>query len=327
LLLNGVKKAMRLSIRPIENNLERSLLEIIQHELLSNESLALTFLSKIYYYKIHLIYGRSICNEEMSEKASERLIHYWMLNEEKITEHSRLYKNCINEVLASELFFYQKIDQEKFIGLLKKITPVVEIEILQLRVQWETLFFLSECYANSFVSNREHMIQLENIMNNYGSFMDSFWQKYICYHLMVYKFINRDYQGTLIYGNKLITFLKDYSLNYMQDYGRVIMLIAHAELGHTDVLDYMIRNTRRYFKVRNQYGLSQSVVFRFVKNIVNTIEKNKKEQLYIKMLSFITELSRKETTLTFQFIPLQLWLQGKVRNKPEGKKVKIAVSL
>jgi hypothetical protein len=100
-------------------------------------------------------------------------------------------------------------------------------------------------------------------------------------------------------------------------YSRMLSLICHYELGHTDILDYHVRSTYRFLISRKVLQQYHKYILNFLKSLsANLSEKEILEQFKKLRSQLIPLESSPIEKRAFIYFDIISWLEGKIQNRP-----------
>lgn len=83
------------------------------------------------------------------------------------------------------------------------------------------------------------------------------------------KWVNR------IINNKELTIRED-----IQCFARILNIIVHYELGNYDLIDYIVKSTRRYLSSKNTLNKFELAVLSHIKKLINTKTDKEKSRIF-----------------------------------------------
>ena len=100
-------------------------------------------------------------------------------------------------------------------------------------------------------------------------------------------------------------------------FSRILSLICHYELGHSDILDYHVRSTYRFLLKRENLQQYHKYILNFLKHVSPNIsqeEMNREfENLRRQLLPLESNPYEKRAFIYFDIIS---WLEGRIQNRP-----------
>ncbi|MDP4262511.1 MAG: hypothetical protein Q8941_08265 [Bacteroidota bacterium] len=156
---------------------------------------------------------------------------------------------------------------------------------------------------------------IEEKMNDYALFIDNHRILVLNYKIAMLYFGSGDYATCLDYLQKIIndpTDLRD----DLQSYARLVHLLAHYELGNTDIIESLARSVYRYMSKKENLTVIEEEILKFLRNSFDVSPKKIKPELE-KLLSKIKHLEKNRfETRAFAYLDIISWLESKVYEKP-----------
>lgn len=88
----------------------------------------------------------------------------------------------------------------------------------------------------------------------------------------------------------------------IQSYMRLLNVFVHFSLQHTDLLDYVIRNTINYYKEREELGVLEKMILKFCKEELQGKSSSYLDQRLIQMQEAMEEIHRESNLDVFSLI-------------------------
>jgi len=156
---------------------------------------------------------------------------------------------------------------------------------------------------------------IEEKMNNYALFVDTHRILVLNYKIATLYFGSGDYATSIDYLQKIInnhTDLRD----DLQCYARLVHLLAHYELGNTEIMESLVRSVYRFMAKMENLTVVEEEMLRFLRNSFDVPAKKIKPELQ-KLLSKIKHLEKNRfETRSFAYLDIISWLESKVNEKP-----------
>jgi len=138
----------------------------------------------------------------------------------------------------------------------------------------------------------------------------------VYYYKIAYLYFGaEDYDKSLDYLNKVIDLKMGHLREDIQCYARLMQLLAHFELGHFHLLEYLVQSTHRFLDKIQELNKMQLETLRFVKNIINLPVYEHKDAIldfYQKLKQIIEDPFEKRG---FIYLDVLSWAESKVENK------------
>ncbi len=132
-----------------------------------------------------------------------------------------------------------------------------------------------------------------------------------------------DYNNSLKWINIIIN---DKELNIREDiqcFARILNLLIHYELNNYDLIEYIMKSTRRYLSSKNKLNKFELIILNYIRKLINANTKDDKIFIYRewkKELNAISEdIPEIKASEYFDFIA---WLDSNVKGKTFSEIVK-----
>jgi hypothetical protein len=168
--------------------------------------------------------------------------------------------------------------------------------------------------------------RLEEQLQTYESYLDRHRVLVFYYKIACLYFGSGKFEKAITYLNKIIHWKTDLR-NDLQCYARLLHLIAHYELGHFNLLEYLIKSVYRFMaKMENLSGVEEAM-FQFLRKSFSLQPK----ELSPAFKTLLKEVKKYESdrfeSRAFIYLDIISWLESKISGKPvqdiiRGKYVK-----
>ena len=125
-----------------------------------------------------------------------------------------------------------------------------------------------------------------------------------------------EYSKANTYLNKILNEHVDVR-NDLQCFSRILSMIIHFELGHADLLEYVVQSTHRFLLKRKRLYKFESIVLHFIRKelpVINTQKQliNAFKKLKTEIIAATKNPFEKTVFDYFDFIS---WLESKIENR------------
>ncbi len=163
------------------------------------------------------------------------------------------------------------------------------------------------CMTGTFKEGLPLVPGIEEKMNDYALFIDSHRMLVLHYKIATLYFV--DYLQKIINNT---TDLRD----DLQCYARLVHLLAHYELGNTDIMESLVRSVYRFMAKMDNLTLVEEEMLKFLRHSFDVAPKKIKPELQ-KLLHKIKHLEKNRfETRAFAYLDIISWLESKVYEKP-----------
>jgi hypothetical protein len=124
-----------------------------------------------------------------------------------------------------------------------------------------------------------------------------------------------DNERAIDYLQKIINWKVDLRTD-LQCYARLLHLIAHYELGNTEILEYLIKSVYRFMAKMNSLSPVEEEMFRFLRNSL-ALSAGSEKAAFAHLLEKIKAFENDpRETRTFAYLDVISWLESKVEGVP-----------
>ncbi len=155
---------------------------------------------------------------------------------------------------------------------------------------------------------------LEENLDEYGLYLDRHRILVFNYKIATLHFGAGNYDKCVDYLRKIINDHVDLRSD-LQCYARVLHLMAHYELGNTDIIDHLIKSVYRFMAKMKNLTVIEEEMFKFLRKSFHVPRQNLKPELE-KFLNAIKkfEKSRFETR-AFAYLDIVSWVESRLYEK------------
>jgi hypothetical protein len=231
---------------------------------------ALTFFEKIYLYESYVWYFTILQNFPMHYRYSAKWVELFEENPEMKQKEKDLYMRGVNNLLSS-LFFTQQ--HERFETNLNKLETFVSQHEKNFNTNTRVHAFLYTSTARinkhfiegSFTEGLRLIPELEKQLNEFKGFFDPHRLLVFHYKIACMYFGSGDNGKAIDHLNEIINFKAGNLRTDIQCYARILHLIAHYELGHQNLLDYLVKSVYRFLAKMQDLNAVQKEILKFLR--------------------------------------------------------------
>ncbi len=294
---------------------------LIEHPLLSDITKAQSYQARVLFYRIFSSYCYSIRNYQTFYENGQLLI-------EQIESNPRMLKEDVSEYISALSNFivscgltgrYGKVRSS--LEKLKEINPKTQDDALKIHRQYYNAKFSLCIFTGAFEEGlealNEHFAKLHKFDAQLFERIDFYLQYFYIY------FGNNDFDKAQIYLTKWLNLPKSIAREDLQSIARILNLILHYEMGHTLLLEHLLRSTYRFFKKRNRLYQFEEKVLQFIRKTESIQSQKNLRQAFIQLKQAFEELAKiPSERIMFQYFDFISWLESRIRNKPFSEVVK-----
>ncbi|MAT55898.1 MAG: hypothetical protein CMN32_15605 [Saprospirales bacterium] len=155
--------------------------------------------------------------------------------------------------------------------------------------------------------------ELEEKMARYDAHLDHhrrlvFWYKIACLY-----FGSGNNDNCILYLNKIINYKAGNLLSDLQCYARILHLIAHYELRHYYLLEYLVKSVYRFLGKMNDLNVVQKEILGFLRKEIRTSPTSLKGA-FIKLHAKLQQYQNSpQESRAFLYLDILSWLESKIK--------------
>lgn len=255
-LLNRVKPKAR------NENESKKFIEIIQNKFMSNIALADSIPSKFLFHTIYVTYYYAINNVEKSLAENAKIIDLFDNNILLKKEFHLKYTYSLHNQIAIATKLEKFTIASKYLDKLKsesssykrdksKITEFIYVLELNLIIK-----------SNKFENTYELILNIEKYISDDSN---SLQNKIIIFHLLsIYYFEIKQYSNALKWTNNILNSNDIEVRTDLFSFAKILSIILHYELKNLDIIEYLLKSTKRYLENNNLlYNLEIIIINQF----------------------------------------------------------------
>ncbi len=175
--------------------------------------------------------------------------------------------------------------------------------------------------TGSFYKGVALVPELEKKVEQYQYYLDPHRVLVFNYKIATIYFANEDYETCIDYLRKIINDQPGLR-NDLQCYARLLHLMAHYELGNTEIIESLIKSVYRFMAKMQNLTVTEEAMFKFLKNSFYTPH-NKLQPAFKKFYEQIKHLeTNRFETRAYAYLDIFSWVEGKVEGKTIGQIIK-----
>lgn len=294
--------------------------QVIKHPLMHDESAAKTFLSKTFYYNTKGLYYLTNKDYENLHKYCVKLVAHLESNEDLFKEDN--YVSALYNLLLVQ------IELKKFSEALKTIEKLRGIKSDSVTMQARIFVSSYDTELNLYIRTGDYrkglgLIQpIENGLKQFKDKINKESEALFQYNIAYLYFLNGDLENALKWDNKIIN---DKDLTIREDiqcFARILNIIIHFELGNYDLIDYIMKSTRRYLSSRNTLNRFELTVLSHIRKLINVRSEKEKPAIFDEWRHELESMSGDFLEIkALEYFDFISWIKnksgaGKVRQQP-----------
>jgi len=310
-----------IQIGHIKNEKDRMVVEEYFKSNLPDISGKLTFFEEVYLYQSYVWYYYILLDFKNCYKYASRWVNLFKTRANMREMDADLYMRGLHYVLTA--LYYLK-DYNKFISFLEEFEEFESTHTKQLSTLSKTIAFLyiytskmNRHFLEGSFQEGEALIPVTlKLIKRYDRYLDPH-RILLFYYKIAYMYMGAGKPDkALDFLNKITDLKTGHLREDIQSYARLMLLIAHYELEHYDLLEYLISSTYRFLEKVEELNKVQRATLAFFRRLL----KVRKEEEAKEIRHFHQELAklRKDPYEKRAFLYLDVFSWAESRMKKVG---------
>ena len=297
----------------------RSVEKYFKDELKKINENTLTVIERIFLHQSYMWYYYILLDFENCYNHAVQWVDLFDKNPELKSEDPVLYMRGLSYVLAT-LFSMRRYDRyvielERFETFSKQYaknfgTTQSIIHFMYLN----TARINKHILEGSFHEGVKLIPEIEELMKEYQNHLDIHRIMVFNYKMAWLFFGAGDYDHCIQYLNEIINIRAAHLREDIQCYARLLHLMSHYELGHDDLLPYMVDSVSRFFgKMKDLNEVQKTILDYFRRNVATTSPRLASRQKLKKDLLRLSEKPYERRA--FLHLDMLAWIDSKISGK------------
>lgn len=307
---------------------EQAYREILDQPLFNHSNRALSFQSKIYFYRAYQMYYFAKQALVEYENYSGLLVSLYEKNKEQISKAPENYAVALNNLL--DIQRTQKHYGAFFRTLHKLRTFPSELAIRQDKRLASAIFtygYNQEMYAYLDQGKIEAALNLlPDVLQGLEKHTDAkkSFLIYLYKNIARTYFLSHQYKKALDWLNKIINDADVRVRADIESFARILFIIIHYELGNNRILEYYVKSTYRFLLKKDNLNPVEMAILKFIRNELPKVVSQKQLiysfQTLKQRLEKMTDQKQPQQSLeNFDYIS---WLDSKVTGRDFAEIIK-----
>lgn len=291
----------------------KGLQDSLQHKRMMDISLAPTFEAKVTFHEIYAIYNLTFGTMESCFEHFAEIQKLWEQHPDKIDILKESY-------LRTGIYFLKtgihSMQQDGLKEMILNLKSVLEQDHSRFRKQYFELVMLEfnyELYSGNLKACHKLITQVITQLESDLRVLDQFQIINVYFHLGVYNFITQNYNESLDWLDKTLEFENSGLYPEVMAIARLIRIPAQFELKHYFLLEYELRNTKRYLVKKQRYGSLEKLIFKQVRKCLS-FSTEKEVDAALEELKAMPECRKQSAEQPVPFdksVIISYWLMGR----------------
>lgn len=281
----------------------------------------LTFFEKIYLYQSYVWYYYILQNFALHYRNAQKWVDLFEEFPEMKLKDPDLYMRGLHNLLNS---IYYTIYYEKFDETIEKLESFFDKNQSKFSENSEVIAFqyiytakINKHFTEgTFTEGLSLIPNLEKGLKKYSLYLDSHRILIFYYKIASMYFSSGDSSRAIDYLNDIINYKAGNLREDIQCYARILHLIAHYEMGHYNLLDYLVKSVYRFLHKMKELNIVQAEILRFLKRELYSDPQRLKNafiKLKDKLLPYETHPYERRS---FLYLDIISWLESKIDDVP-----------
>ena len=243
-------------------------------------------------------------------------------NKALIYANLETYIKALNSLMIaqSRINVYDEFKKSQFILRNLRSLPAIQInENISLKLfKYTYVHRFNGLFMTGDFSQGVHLMEkIKPRIDEYILRLDSHSRLIMYYKIACLYVGDSNYSEALGWLNRIINTEQSLMREDIHGFSRILSLICHYELGHTDILDYHVRSTYRFLLKRENLQQYHKYLLKFLKHLSANISETEMlaefETLRQQLIPLETNPYEKRAFIYFDIIS---WLEGKIQHRP-----------
>ncbi|MRT94174.1 hypothetical protein [Ancylomarina sp. 16SWW S1-10-2] len=295
--------------------------EFFNSNIQSVDMTKLSFYEKLYLYQSYVWYYLIIQDFLMCYKYAQKWVDLFQQNPDLISSQCDLYLKALNNVLVA-LFYTNHLSKfknnlELLMGLENEEYVSVNTNLSILQKQFSYMHQINLYFMEGRFKDGTALVpQIESFIEENKYSLDKHRNLVFYYKIACLYFGCGEYREAIQFLNKIIE-QKDTSLRTdIHCFARILNLISHYELEHTDHLDYQIRSTYRFLVKMEDLQEVQKYILRFIRRLSGIRPDQLKEEFIKSRSDLMQWVNDPFEKRAFLYLDIISWLDSKIEKRP-----------
>ena len=300
---------------------------IFQEGLPTYQEATLSFYEKLHLYNLLVDYYFFIQDFKQGGEFAQKWVDLFS-ETDQIKDHLDIYLKGLNQLMIAQ---YKLMRYPEFVSnhrRMKSLPNMEGVELdanLQLKLQKYTYSHLFNKYfmMGDFDIGVMLMEKIKPGLEEFIPQLDKHSRLIMYYKIACLYFGNSNFNEATKWLHRIINSDSDDIREDVLSFARIVNLVSHFELGHTEVIPYYLRSTYRFLSKNDDLQQFQKYILRFLKRLEsNMTDKDlvgEFETLRGQLLELVDSPFEKRAFIYFDIIS---WLESKIQGRTVAEIIK-----
>ena len=288
---------------------------------------ALSFYEKLHLYNLYVDYYFFIQDFEQGREFAQKWVN--LIEQRKdLAHYLDHYLKGLNQLMIAE---YKLMRYEDFVANHKRmksipLQPGVDLDAnsaLKLQKYTYSHLFNKFFMVGDFGMGAALFTRIKPALEEFIPQLDKHSRLVMYYKIACLYFGNNDFSESIKWLNRIINTESQDLREDVHGFARIINLICHFELGHTEVIPYYLRSTYRYLAKSDHLQKFQKHILAFIKRLEGSMSSKdlieEFKTLRLQLLKLVDSPFEKRAFIYFDIIS---WLESKIEGQPVASIIK-----
>ncbi len=278
----------------------------------------LDFYEKVSYCQCYMWYYYILQNFVQYYRYAQTWVDLYRDSPDVLRADPDLYLRALHNLLTAHFF---NLQYERFCRVLERMEVFLEhaADGFNVNAQIQAFIYLYMAKINqhfmegSFSAGLGIAEEIEFQIERFGDYLDRHRVLVLYYKIGCLYFGSGDMGKCIEYLNRIIHFQTGNLREDIQCYARILHLIAHYELKHYDLLEYLVLSVYRFLAKMEDLNAFQKEILKFLRQELHSDPENLLRafrQLHARLLK-LRELPYERRS--FLYLDVISWLEGKIK--------------
>ncbi len=282
---------------------------------------SLTFFEKIYLHEVYIRYYGILQNFPMYYRHAQKWVELFDAFPEMKEKDPDLYIRGLHFLL--EAYFYTNncgASYGQVLDELKRMLGQGDKRHMMTRVQGGIFYYMAlinkHFMQGTFSEGLQVVPQLEAWLEQHELYVDWHRRLIFLYKIACLHFGSGNFNAAIDYLNQIIHFHSGSLRQDLQSYARLLHLICHYELGHYNLLEYLVKSVYRFLKRMEDLNGVLREILRFLRRELYA-DDQRLMQAFRELKATLEALQQNPyERRSFIYLDIISWLESKIEHVP-----------
>lgn len=281
---------------------------------------SLTFFEKIYWHEVYIRYYGILQNFPMYYRHAQKWVDLFDAFPEMKEKDPDLYIRGLHFLLEAYFYTNNYGAYDKVLGELKGMLDLGDKLNMMTRVQGGIFYYTAlinkHFMQGTFTEGLSLVPELEQWLDEHDLYIDWHRRLIFIYKIACLYFGSGDNDRAIDYLNQIIHYHSGTLRQDLQSYARLLHLICHYELGHYNLLEYLVKSVYRFLNRMEDLNGVLKEILRFLRRELYADDKRLLEA-FRELKETLEQLQENPyERRSFLYLDIISWLESKIEGIP-----------